>query len=221
MKKLTLLSLALLFFSLSWGQKIRVSESRENIAGGKNNALVVPIYGADVKDVEHEWKSMMKDYDAKVSNEKHGIMFADNAVIKDMGNNTIDIYARFDENKDEIDLVVAFDLGGAFLSSSGQPDKYKVAEKMLHDFSVKMTSEALAVQLKAQQKILDKLNGQEEDLQKENKNLNSDITDYQDRIKKDQDDLEKNKDEQSKKQTEITSQQQVVDDLNKKAKDVK
>lgn len=98
MRKLTLFAAAVSLSFISWGQKISVHEQNEDLGKGKNNALVVTIYGADPGDVEKDWKSMMKDYNAKVSTSK-GIMFADNALIKDMGNNTIDIYTRFDEKK--------------------------------------------------------------------------------------------------------------------------
>ena len=220
MRKLTLFAAAVSLSFISWGQKISVHEQNEDLGKGKNNALVVTIYGADPGDVEKDWKSMMKDYNAKVSTSK-GIMFADNALIKDMGNNTIDIYTRFDEKKDEIDMVVSFDLGGAYMSSSQHPDKYKIAEKIMHDFAVKETAAALADKQKVQQKALDKLTSQQKDLEKENKNLNSDIEDHQNRIKKDQDNIVKNKDDQAKKQTEISNQQKVVDDLAKQAKEVK
>ncbi|HXP51526.1 MAG TPA: hypothetical protein VN922_16335 [Bacteroidia bacterium] len=221
MRKLTILATVLLFSALSWGQKIQVHEQMEDIGGGKNNALVVTIYGADEGDVEKAWKSMMKDYGAKVSSEKGGIMKGSNAIIKEMGDKPIDLYARFDTKKEEIELVVAFDLGGAYLSSSAHADKYKVAEKIMHDFGVKMTAEAITEKQKTQQKALDKLTSQEKDLEKENKNLNSDIDDYQNKIKKAQDAIVKNKDEQAKKQTEISNQQKVVEELDKKAKEVK
>ena len=220
MRKFILLLSALLFSFITWGQKISVHEQSEDLGKGKNNALVVTIYGADESDVEKAWKSLMKDYGAKVSNSK-GIYFAQNAVIKDMGDKPIDIYARFDIKKGEIDLVVSFDLGGAFLSATQHPDKYKIAEKLMHDFAVTTTADAISEKQKVQQKALDKLTGQEKDLEKENKNLNGDIEDYQNRIKKDQDAIVKNKDEQAKKQTEISNQTKVVDDLAKQAKEVK
>lgn len=220
MRKFTLLIASVSISFISWGQKIAVHEQSEDLGKGKNNALVVTIYGADEGDVEKDWKSLLKDYNAKVSTSK-GIMFGDNATIKEMGNNTVDIYARFDVKKGEIDLVVEFDLGGAYLSATQHPDKYKIAEKIMHDFAVKETAAAILDKQKAEQKNLDRLNSQEKDLEKENKNLNSDIDDYQNRIKKDQDAIVKNKDAQAKKQTEISNQQKVVDDLNKQAKEVK
>jgi hypothetical protein len=219
MKKIFILSLLAGISSLSFGQKIRVHESKENIGGGSHNALTVQVYGVDAKEVEKEWKSKMKDLGAKVSNNK-GELFGDNAVIKEMGNNTVDMYARVDDKKDEVDLVVAFDLGGAYLNSSEHADKYKIAERIMHDFAVNITKGAIEYQLKTQQKALDKMNGQEKDLEKENKNLNNEVVDYQNRIKKDQDAIEKNKNDQAAKQKEISQQQQVVDETTKKDKAV-
>jgi hypothetical protein len=219
MKKLTILLMTALLSTGLKAQKITVSESREDIGGGTHNALIVTTYGTDAKDVEKAWKSKMKDYGAKVSNNK-GELFGNNAIIKDMGPKYMDIYARVEDKKDEVKLIVAFDLGGAFLNSSDHHDKYKVAEQILHDFAFNLTKEALDYQLKTQQKSLDKLNGEEKDLVKENTNLNSQITEYQNKIKKDQDAIEKNKDEQAGKQKEIAQQQQVVEEAVKKDKAV-
>lgn len=219
MKKLTVLLLAAGLTSAIKAQKITVSESREDIGGGKNNALIVTVYGADAKDVEKSWKSKMKDYGAKVSNNK-GELQGNNAIIKDMGPKYMDIYAKVEDQKDEVKLIVAFDLGGAFLNSSDHRDKYKVAETILHDFAFNMTKEALDYQLKTQMKALERLNGDEKDLVKENTNLNNQITEYQNKIKKNQDAIEKNKEAQAAKQKEVAQQQQVVDEATKKAKAV-
>ncbi|MEO6884179.1 MAG: hypothetical protein ABI199_09160 [Bacteroidia bacterium] len=219
MKKILLTALAFSCVLSVFAQKIKVNEADEKIGNGTNNALVVSIYGASIKDIEHEWKSMMKDYGAKVST-KDGV-FADNAVIKQMGNNTVDIYEKSEDKKNgEVKFMVAFDLGGAYLSSSAQSDKYKIAEKIVHDFAVKMTREAIEEQLKQQQKALNKLNDQQKDLVHDNDKMNKDIKNYQDKIKNDQDALVKNKADQEKKQQEINGQQKVVDDVNKKAKAV-
>lgn len=217
-KSISILLFAALSLALA-AQKIKVIESHEYIGGGSHNALVVSVYGAEARDVEKEWKSKMKDFGAKVSNSK-GEWFGNNALIKDMSTKYIDLYARVDDKKDEVKLIVAFDLGGAFLNSSDHKDKYKVAERILHDFAFRLTKDALEYQFKTQQKSLDKLNSQQKDLEKENTSLNNQITEYQNKIKKDQDAIEKNKNEQSAKQKEISQQQQVVEDASKKAKAV-
>ena len=200
-------------------QKIQVSESSENIGGGSNNALVVTIYETDADEIEKEWKSLMKGYDAKVSS-KDGI-FADNALIKSMGPNTMDIYAKTVKVKDkEVKLVVGFDLGGAYLSSSKHGDQYKEAKKIVHDFAVKMTKEGIGGQMKAAEKVLDKLTDQQKDLVKDQEGLQKDIEDYKAKIKKAEDDIVKNKSEQEKKKQEVEAQKKVVDAISQKQKAV-
>lgn len=219
MKKIfTLLAVAALSIP-ALAQKITVSESSENIGGGNNNALVVTIYESDVDAVEKEWRSLMKDLDAKVSS-KDGV-FADNATIKTMGNNTIDIYARVVKVKDrEVKLIVGFDLGGAFLSSGKHPDQFKEAKKMVNDFAIKMTKQSIAGQLKAAQKVLEKLTDQQKDLVKDQEGLQKDIEDYKAKIKKAEEDIVKNKSEQEKKKQEVEAQKKVVDAIAEKEKAV-
>ena len=179
--------------------KIKVEESSEHIGGNKNPALVVSIYDATPEEVESKWKSLMKDYKGKMST-NDGV-FADNAVISSInGNNTIDVYAKAEKVKDgETKLTVAFDLGGAFLSSSNNKDKFNEAKKMVNDFAIKTTKEAITGQRKAAEKVLGNLSDQQHDLEKKQEKLNSNIEDYKakiedynKRIKEAQDDLAKN-----------------------------
>lgn len=207
-------------------QKVEVREANEKIGDGSHNALVVTIYDAKPDDILDEWKSKMRGYDAKTST-KDGV-FADNAVIKSMGNNTIDIYARVEKIKEgESKLIVGFDLGGAWLNSSQHGDQYKEARKIVQEFAVKITKEAIAGQLKEQQKKLDGLADDQKDLEKDNGKLKSDIEDYkakikkaEEDIKKAQDDIKKNEEAQAKKKAEIEAQKKVVEAVDAKVKSV-
>ena len=212
----------------SFGQKIviRTNDQTENIGGGKNPALVVSIYDASPDEVESKWKSLMKDYKAKVSN-NNGV-FADNAVIAAVnGNNTIDVWAKTEKAKDdETRLIVAFDLGGAFLSSSNG-DKFKEARKLVNDFAVKTTREAIASKRKTEEKKFDKLSDEQRDLEKKQEKLNSNIEDYKskiedynNRIKDAQNELSKNKTDQEKKKSEVETQKKVLDAVTAKEKAV-
>ena len=205
---------------VSYADKVKVSESRENIGGGNNNALVITIYEANPDDVLKEFKSIMKDYNAKVSN-KDGVLFGDNAVIKKMGNNTIDIWAKVDKVKDgESKLVVAFDLGGAFLNSSDHKEQFKVAKEIVENFAIKMQKDAIQEQLNIASKLLEKETDQQKDLEKKNSDLKDDIKNYQEKIKKAEDDIKKNEDDQVKKKAEMATQQKVVDGIKEKLKAV-
>ena len=226
MKYITTLSLFLIAFA-SFAQKIKVTESDERIGGGKNPAFVVSIYDASVDDVRSDWKSLMKGYKAKVDMKDE--IKADNAVISEInGNNTIDIYAKIEKvNDGETKLTVAFDLGGAFLSSSINKEKFNEAKKLVNDFAIKTTKDAIAGKRKAAEKVLGNLEDDQHDLEKKQEKLNSNIEDYkakiedyQKRTKQAQDDIAKNKADQEKKKAELDAQKKAVDVIAAKEKAV-
>src|SRR3954468_11988370 len=118
MKKILTLAIAFTLGLTAQAQKIKIKESKEDIGGGSHNALVVTLYGVNPSDAEDAFRSFMKKYDGKRTS-KDGAVFIDHATIKDMGNNTIDVYGKADGKKGdpEIKFIVAFDLGGAFCNS--------------------------------------------------------------------------------------------------------
>lgn len=221
MKKFLFLSVAALVSTSMSAQKIKVKESSENIGGGSHPALVVTLYGVSPSDAEDSFRSFMKTYDGKRSSKDGGI-FIDNASIKDMSANTVDVYGKSNGKKDdkEIEFVVAFDLGGAFVASSDHKAEYKVAEKIVKDFAVKATKEAIEKELKAASNVQEKLEGDQKDLEKDLKNLNDDIENYKNKIKKAEDDIVKNKSDQDKKKSEIEAQKKVVGEISTKLKAV-
>lgn len=221
MKKILTLAIAAFIYFSGFAQKVKVKESNESIGEGSHNALVVTLYGVNPSDAEDEFKAFMKEYDGKRSS-KGGAIFIDNALIKEMGANTVDIYGKANGKKGdpEITFIVAFDLGGAFLNSSEHKGQFNTAEKIVKDFAVKAIKNAVEEQLKGAQKIESKLEDNQKDLEKENKSLNSDIEDYKAKIKRAEDDIVKNKSAQDQKKAEIEAQKKVVGDIETKLKAV-
>lgn len=221
MKKTLTLVFAVLITVTASAQKIKVKESNEAIGEGSHNALVVTLYGVNPSDAEDEFKSFMKKYDGKKSS-KNNAVFIDNALIKEMGANTIDIYGRATGKRadPEITFIVAFDLGGAYLNSSEHKDQFKTAEKIVIEFAVNTTKKAIEEKLKDAQKVQSKLEDNQSDLEKENKNLNSDIERYKSKIKKAEDGIVQNKSAQEKKKAEIAAQKKIVGDIETKLKSV-
>ncbi|GAB4138500.1 MAG: hypothetical protein Fur0041_13510 [Bacteroidia bacterium] len=217
MKKLSALLLFLLPLNICFADaiKIKVEEKNENIGGGKHNALVVSIFDAKQEDIEKEWKSKMRGYDAKVSGKDE--IFADNALIKAMGENTMDIYARVEKVSDnECRLIVGFDLGGAWLSSSQHSNQFKEAKKIVEDFARKLTKDAIDDKRKDEEKKLSKLKDEQSDLEKKNADLKKDIEDYKAKIAKAEEDIKKNEESQAAKKKEIEEQQKKADDVKKR-----
>ena len=221
MKKIITLAFAVAIAFSASAQKINVKESNENIGGGNHNALTVTLYEVNPSDAEDAFRSFMKKYDGKRTT-KDGAIFVDHALIKDMGNNTIDVYGKAQGKKGdaEITFVIAFDLGGAFLNSNDHKEQYKVAEKLVRDFAVEASKDAIAEKLKAAQKIQSGLEDDQKSLEKENKHLNNDIEDYKAKITKAEQDIVTNKADQDKKKAAIEAQKKIVADIDKKLQSV-
>jgi hypothetical protein len=223
MKK-QILTIAVAISSLQFfAQDIKVRESNESFSNGGHNALSVTLYVTDANMVEKEWKSKMKDFGYDKSSEKSNEYFFDNVLMKELGNNTLDVYSKVVEQKSEksVQLVAAFDLGGAYLSSSEHKDKFEYVKKMMHDFAVKISKEELDDQIKAAGKVLSNLQDKQSSIEKDNKGLADDITNYNQKIKKANEQIEQNKKDIETKKGEVAAQQKVVEGIKAKKESVK
>jgi peptidoglycan hydrolase CwlO-like protein len=170
-----------------------------------------------------KWKTYLKNYkNVKVKTAKDEVV-GDNVLIKEWGNNPVDIYARFEENKQEktVRMMVAYNLGGAYLTSTLDANKYAAAEKMVRDFAVETTKAPLILKVKDAEKVLGKMEGDRDGIEKDIKNLRSDIENYRDKISKAEKDITKAEDELSKKKSEIDGQRINIQLLNNQAGEVK
>lgn len=209
------LAVAVISITSLHAQKISVKNGSEKFSSGSQPALTTTIYEASMDDAQSKWKSVLKDLKNEKVKSSGNEIFGDNIVIKEWGNNPVDVYTTFEEDKKTktVTMHVAFDLGGAYLKSSD--DKYNYAEKMVKEFAIKTTKDAMGDKVKEQEKALGKLEDNQKELEKENKNSKSDIESYKEKIKKAEEDIKKNEADQTKKKTEIEAQKKVVDDAKK------
>ena len=218
MKKGILSILSICFVLSLSAQKTKVNEKRENIGDGVNNALVVTIYSADVDDAVKEWKKKMKKAKAKISGKNE--IFADNADLPYISDNLIDVYAKFDQKDEDVYMVVAYDLGGAFLNSSEHKTQYKAAEKMIYDFAVEISKLCIGDNLGDAEKELKTMNKDLDRLKSDNEGLHKDIQRYEEQIEKAKKEVEDNVKDQENKVKEIEEQQKTVSEIEEKLKKV-
>ena len=153
MKKLLTLSLLIVCANVYAQQKITIEEKMVAIDGTSRNSLTVMLVGAKTDDVKKAWKKYLKDLKGKVSDKT--IIFADDCKSKEMGDNSFDVYSLVEEATDEgVRLVVAFDLGGAYLSTAAHPEKYPAAESLVHSFAVQQAKSAVSAEIETSQKVL-------------------------------------------------------------------
>ncbi|MBI2269268.1 MAG: hypothetical protein HYU69_02810 [Bacteroidetes bacterium] len=222
MKKYVAFCFISVFVGTCFAQKIKITESVERIGepGAKNNVLAVIISEATPEEIESDWKALTKSYKAKVST-MEDVIFSDNAVIKSISNNTIDMYARSEKIKEgETRFIIGFNLGGAYLSSILHPEQFREIKQIVNDFAVKTTRDAIANKLKAAQKVLDKLSDEQKNLVKKNETLNKDvetnkqkIEELKEKIKREEEELVINKTDHENKTKEVDAQRKVVESL--------
>ena len=189
MKNLLLVGLAV--FTIQVGaQEIKVKSGSEKFSSGSHDCLKTTIYYVSKDDAMDKWKSKLNDFKDEKVKRSGSEIFGDNILIKDWGNNTVDIYSVFEEDKDKktVTMSVAVDLGGAYLTSSDK-DKYNYMEKLMKEFAVKISKNAVEDELSAAGKVLDKLEDEQKDLESDNKKLKDDIEDYKKKISKAEGDI--------------------------------
>ncbi len=212
MKKIFIISSLIISFT-TFSQSISVKESNEKFSTGSQNAATTTILENNLNDVLSEWKKVLRDFKNEKVKDDNNEVFADNIIIKEWGNNPVDIYTKFEENKSAktVKMMVAVDLGGTYLTSGTDKSKYNFIEKLVKDFAVKQTKAPLEEAVKDSEKLLAKHEDKQKDLEKDNKNLNNDIIDYKAKIGRAETDVIAKDGELTKKKAEIAIQKKVVE----------
>lgn len=214
MKKIAFISFVLVLLSIQLqAQTIEVTETEETFSTGKHQALSTVIYDRELSDVSKDWKTYLKSLKAEKVNDGKKEMFADNAVFPDLGNNPVDVYTVFkeDKSKKQITLVVAIDLGGAYMNAKDHADKQKAIKKIMKDFAFNQSKEGLNDSKTAEEKKLAKLQDEQKELEKENADLKKDIENNKNKITKAEKDIVTTEAELDKKKGEVSVQKKIVD----------
>lgn len=220
MKKLFTVGLLVLSAATFAQNKITVKEDVVAIDGTSRNSLTVMLVGSNTDDVKKAWKKKLKELKGKVSDKT--IILGDDCKMKEMGDNTFDIYSLVEDATDKgVRLVAAFDLGGAYLSTAAHPDKYPAAEKFVYEFAVEEAKSVVSIEIETAQKILSGFEKELAGLEKDKSGHESDIKDYEKKIEDAKTEIEKNVANQAKKKTEIEGMKAALTDLEVKLKNIK
>ncbi len=203
-------------------QEIKVKESSGKFSVGSAPCLETKIYNHTISEVKKQWKDKMKDFKNEKVKENSSEIIGDNILIKDWGNNPVDIYTSFDEQSDKsIIMKVALDFGNNNFLKNNDRDKTKYIENMMKEFATKMSMEPLEKQIKEQSKLITNIEGEQKLLEKKNENLKKDIENYKEKIKKAEEDIKNNETEIEKKKQALSTQQKAVEELKKKKESIK
>lgn len=203
-------------------------ESRPN-SKGSFNALVMELPGVSKKEAEKAWSRFIKKYKGKTKFDRRaGEYMTDDASIKDMSDNTVDIVAKIEEQGDGSRIAVWFNLGVSYLSSKDFGERYPAGEKILKEFARTVSADMIEAELKEAEKLLKEQENELKKLEKEEQQRTKDIEDYKNtitkmesNIKTAEGDIKEAKENQGKKQTEIEGQKKVIDEIKQRLESVK
>jgi hypothetical protein len=207
----------------------KVKEETQSMSQGSANALVVSWPKASEKTVSKNWKNYAKKFKGKVSYDRNqGEYFLDNAELKDMSENNVDVRTKIIQKGEGVEMIVWFNLGVTYLSSKEHGERYPAAENFLRKFDLMIYAELMKEQLKVEEKKEKLMTKELKKTQKAQEKEKKKIEKQQKTIDKAQqaiDESEKVLDEQKtieeKQASEIEEQNQLIDLINAKIKEAK
>ncbi|MCO6460021.1 MAG: hypothetical protein J5I59_01350 [Saprospiraceae bacterium] len=204
--------LFLFIFIIPFFLTAQVSESVLPMSQGSYNSLTITLKDISQKDAENVWKDYMKSLGNKTKYlRKEKEYFVDDASVPQISSSTIDIYSKSEKTGNDILFTVWFDLGGGYLTSKSQPEKYTAAVTMLNDYQREISRFKTNELLKTEEKTLSQLNSDLKRLVNDKEDYEKEIKKAEERIASYKAKIEQNIKDQSAKQTEITKQQAVVE----------
>lgn len=222
--KHTLVITLLLSFLSAANAQIEVTEEKNKFDGDMVNSLTVVIPDTEEKDISKSFKTLLKDYKGEV---KKGTSV--NTLITEISNDPITVFYEVEELKGGgVKLITSWKLSGGFINSETTKEQYNSASKLIRDFAVKASKEAVSEKLEKAMKAQASLEKEQEKLKKENEKLTNSIEENKEKIikaegeiKEAENSLVTNKKDQEKKQAEIEKQKKVLEEIQKKLSNIK
>jgi len=206
----TLFTLIIACITVGLSAQVKVDEKSVNIAGSSKNGFYISIPYGNAKQIESALKEELKDWKGKYSTP--GYIFVDDCKMKDMGDNTFDVYALIEENaQGGANVSLAIDLGGAFLNSGEHGGQFGVMKTRLYNFGVKAAKSVIDEEIKLEEEALKARQKELADFEADQAKKTQEIEDYKKKISENEKAIEESKKNQETKKTEISEQQKKVE----------
>jgi len=177
---------------------------------GRYHAYSLTLNNASVEDAESILREAFKSYKAKVSGNYKTEVFFDDAKIKALSDNTVDVYVRVYQASTDVKVDAFFDLGGIFLNPKTHPEQSKLAEQMMRDYAIRYKRFQVQQELAEQEKLLGEREKELESLIKDKEGIEKTIASAERDIEKTRQEIASNDMDQQRKRAEIETQKDVI-----------
>lgn len=177
---------------------------------GRYHAYSLTLSNATVEEAETVLKEAFKPYKAKVTGNYKTEVFFDDAKIKALSENTVDVYVRVYQASTDVKVDAFFDLGGIFLNPKTHPEPSKMAEQMMRDYAIRYKRFQVEQELEAQEKLLAEQDKELESMIKDKESMEKTIASSERDIEKTRQEIASNDMDQQRKRAEIETQKDVI-----------
>ncbi len=196
---------------ISKSMSVRVQEEEMAMNQGVNNGIALTLSNASAKKAAAVWKSYAKSFKTKTKRVKGSDeLLSDDARLLDVSDNSVDVYATFDDSGEGSVATIWFDLGGTYLNSQDHRQGFGSAVKMLEEYAAEVGKSVAEDQLKADEKTLKSLEKELSKLESNKSSYEKKIEDAKKMIAEMESNIKQNDVDQAKKNEEIEKQEEIV-----------
>lgn len=201
------------FATMVSAQNVKAIEKTMSL--GKQTGVYIEVEGGEKDDLKDMWEDYMKDYGKTKRNKKANEYYSENVRIPVISSsNSVDVYAIFDEGRDQATAYVWAVSDGEFVDDS------KGLQTFVQDYYIIARKEVINKEVKEQENVLKKLDKQMGKLVKKNAGYHKDIEKAEDKIRKAEENIEKNLNDQDEMQAELIKQKEILDMIVEKLNNV-
>ena len=217
MKKLTLLPFFILILNISFAQKTEVRYGSAFLGGNENLVTVVEIENADMKDTRKMWSDYLKKSKGKLSTEGDEY-FLDNAKIKSISEDTLDIYSTIKSAGRSVVITMAVNSNGVFINNQGGTQQ--AVDNYLIDFAIMVKKDLINKELSIAKKALGSKGTALSNIEKQNKKLEKANASMKNKISDNERTISNNNTKLKSENKDIEVQKSIVKELEQKIKNV-
>ena len=212
--KFRILLVVLIAYNFGFSQNMETKEVRKSMSKGNQPGIQIIIPHISEDHLEDAIKKVTKKYKGdKEKIKRTNEIYLDDSLIKEISENTIDIHQIIEKEGTGLRYTVFFNLGGAFLESKLNAQKFAHAEDIVNRIALKASEIRIDDLLKEEQDKLEDLVDDQEDLVKDKEDATEDIQKAKDLIAKKEKEIQDNIKLQSTKTIEIDKQRKKVDTI--------
>lgn len=213
MKIITLL-VGLLAINLGFSQNMETKEVLKSMSKGNQPGIEIIIPHISEDNLEDAIKKVTKKFKGDSEKVKRtNETYIDDALIKEISENTIDIHQIIEKEGTGLKYTVFFNLGGAFLDSKMNAQKFAFAEDIVNKIALKASEIRIDDILKEEQDKLEDIEDDQKDLVKDKEKASKDIEEARDLISKREKEIQENIKLQASKTIELEKQRKKIDGI--------